>query len=77
MSGILSDSDQLLTLPAQVSPRYLTDLQVTMIDEAIGSLGEYGELRLVIEKGRLRFVITYKSFDVLKYTPGMIAGKSG
>ena len=58
---------------------YLTDIsfldprQVKMIDEALSALGEYGELRLVVEKGRLRFIVTQKSFDALKWQPGEIA----
>ena len=40
--------------------------QIEMIDYAIGSVGEYGEVHLIIEKGRLRFLVTKKSFDVLK-----------
>jgi hypothetical protein len=40
--------------------------QIEMIDHAIGSVGEYGEVHLIIEKGRLRFLVTKKSFDVLK-----------
>ena len=47
-----------------------------MIDEALASLGEYGELRLVVEKGRLRFLVTHKSFDTLKWTPGAIFKES-
>jgi hypothetical protein len=43
-----------------------------MIDEALSSLGEYGEVRLVVEKGRLRFLITQKSFDALKWKPGSL-----
>lgn len=43
-----------------------------MIDEALRSLGEYGEVRLVVEKGRLRFLITQKSYDTLKWQPGEI-----
>ncbi len=46
--------------------------QVTMIDEALNSIGEFGEVRLVVEKGRLRFLITNKSFDVLKWQPGSL-----
>ena len=37
-----------------------------MIDYAIDSVGEYGEVHLIIEKGRLRFLVTQKSYDVLK-----------
>ncbi len=40
--------------------------QIEMIDYAIGSVGEYGEVHLIIEKGRLRFLVTQKSYDVLK-----------
>jgi hypothetical protein len=57
--------------------RFLTPQQVAMIDEALSSLGEYGELRLVIEKGRLRFLITNKSFDALKWTPGSLLKDPG
>jgi len=46
---------------------FLDQRQVTMIDEALAALGEFGELRLVVEKGRLRFIITQKSFDALKW----------
>ena len=51
---------------------FLDKRQVNMIDEALSALGEYGELRLVVEKGRLRFIITQKSFDALKWQPGEI-----
>jgi len=44
--------------------------QVTMIDEALSSLGDYGEVRLIVEKGKLRFLVTQKSFDALKWVPG-------
>ena len=49
---------------------FLDDSQVRMIDEALSTLGAYGEIRLVVEKGRLRFVITQKSLDALKWEPG-------
>ena len=51
---------------------FLEDEQIRMIDEALSSLGEYGEVRLVVEKGRLRFLITQKSFDALKWKPGSL-----
>jgi hypothetical protein len=57
------------------SLNFLSQRQVEMIDEALAALGDYGELRLVVEKGRLRFLITQKSFDALKWRPGtMIEG---
>ncbi len=49
---------------------FLKPSQVAMIDEALANLGEYGEVRLVIEKGNLRFLITQKSYDALKWQPG-------
>ena len=52
---------------------FLDQRQVKMIDEALSALGEYGELRLIVEKGRLRFIVTQKSFDALKWQPGEIA----
>ena len=48
--------------------------QLSMIDEALNSLGDYGEVRLIIEKGRLRFLITQKSYDALKWQPGGLSG---
>lgn len=50
--------------------KYLSPNQVHMIDEALASLGDFGEVRLIIEKGRLRFLVTQKSFDALKWQPG-------
>jgi hypothetical protein len=51
---------------------FLDQHQVKMIDEALSALGDYGELRLVVEKGRLRFIVTQKSFDALKWQPGTL-----
>ena len=41
---------------------------IAMIDETLNELGEFGEVRLIVQKGRLRFVITQQSFDALKWT---------
>jgi hypothetical protein len=35
-----------------------------MIDEALCRTGEYGEVRLVVEKGKLRFIVVNTSVDV-------------
>lgn len=51
---------------------FLDSGQVQMIDEALAALGDYGELRLIVEKGRLRFLVTQKSFDALKWQPGTL-----
>lgn len=45
---------------------------IQMIDEALCSLGDYGEVRLVVEKGHLRFLVTQKSYDTLKWYPGSL-----
>jgi len=63
--------------PDSTSPRapefnMLNTHQIEMIQEALRSVGEYGEVRLVVEKGRLRFLITQKSFDTLKWRPGSL-----
>jgi hypothetical protein len=50
--------------------QHLSSNQINMIDEALGSVGEFGEVRLVVEKGRLRFVVTQTSHDALKYKLG-------
>jgi hypothetical protein len=50
--------------------------QVLMIDEALSTLGDYGEIKLIVEKGRLRFIVTQKSFDALKWQPGTL-GENG
>jgi len=54
--------------------RNLTSGQIKMIDEALGAVGEFGEVRLVVDKGRLHFLITQKSYDALKYRSGTING---
>jgi len=56
--------------------RVLSASQVEMIDEALSSVGEFGEVRLIVEKGRLRFVVTEKSFDVLKWQPGTLSSRA-
>lgn len=52
--------------------RFLDISQIIMIDEALTSLGEYGEVRLIVEKGRLRYLVTQKSYDALKWQPGSL-----
>lgn len=54
-------------------PKNIELHQISMIDEALGSLGDYGELRLIVEKGRLRFLVTQKSYDALKWQPGVLS----
>jgi len=55
--------------------KFLDPPQIEMIDEALAALGEFGEVRLVVEKGRLRFVVTQNSHDALKWQPGTLGQK--
>jgi len=52
------------------SLNFLNKRQIAMIDEALSVLGEFGEIRLIVEKGRLRFIVTQTSIDALKWQPG-------
>jgi hypothetical protein len=52
----------------------LTKQQILMIEEAIASVGEFGEVHLVVEKRRLRFVVTKTSHDAIRYERGEFTG---
>lgn len=45
----------------------LTEEQVAMIEEALARVGEFGEVHLKVEKGRLRFICVEQSFDALRW----------
>ena len=49
---------------------FLLPHNVKMIDEALASLGDFGEVHLIVQKGRLRFIVTQKSFDTFRWQPG-------
>jgi hypothetical protein len=70
----MRDNFQKLPTSGYVAPAtgFLDSKQVAMIEEALASLGEFGEVRLVVEKGRLRYLVTQKSFDAQKWRPGAI-----
>ena len=38
-----------------------------MIDDALTDVGEFGEVRLIVTKGRLRFVVTQQSHDAIQW----------
>ena len=50
--------------------KHLGSKHILMINEALGLIGEFGEVHLKVENGRLRFVTTQTSHDALKYQPG-------
>lgn len=43
---------------------FLTRQNVRRVDEALSRLGPYGEVRLIVVKGRLRFIQTMRSEEV-------------
>lgn len=47
-------------------PVNLTEEQLRLIDQALGSIPDFGEVRLVVEKGKLRFLVVQKSYDAIK-----------
>jgi len=57
------------------SLNFLKMRQVIMIDEALAALGDYGEIRLIVEDGRLRYVVTQTSIDAIKWQPGSLKAK--
>jgi hypothetical protein len=46
--------------------RFLKPQQIILLDEALSTLGEFGELHLVVVKGSLRFIVVQKSYDANK-----------
>jgi hypothetical protein len=48
--------------PAVMKLRTLTPEQVVRIDEVLTSLGDYGEVHLIKQKGELRYINRVESF---------------
>ncbi len=46
--------------------KFLSPRQIFMLDDALANLGEFGEVRLVVRKSRLRFVVIEKNYDAVK-----------
>lgn len=44
----------------------LTPQQIGVIDKALSDIGPFGEVRIVKTKGRVRFIETVQSRDLLK-----------
>ena len=61
--------------PHNLKPlKFLSLAQVEMIDEALEAVAPFGEVQLIVEKGRLRFVVTKNSHDALNWHPDSIRG---
>ncbi len=50
-------------------PPALTAEQIKLIDRALTEVGDFGEVRLIVEKGRLRFIQRVTSEEVAVTTP--------
>ncbi len=75
----MSNSTQQLEIDSSDNESYalkfLDFTQIPMLDEALHSIGDYGELRLIVERGRLRVVVTQKSYDALNWQPGSLVSQ--
>lgn len=56
---------------AKVSaPEMLTAEQVAQIDRLLEQVGEFGEVHLIVRKGKLRFISKVESLDALAAEQG-------
>ncbi len=46
----------------------LSKQQITLIEKALQSIPDFGEIRLIVEKGNLRFLVIQKSYKALDVT---------
>jgi hypothetical protein len=51
-----------LELPANLRLEFLTPEQVVRIDKVLATVGEYGEVHLIIQKGELRYINRVESY---------------
>lgn len=58
--------DQDTSWPQAFSLKKLTLDQVQHIDDLLASLGEYGEVHLIIQHGELRYINKVESFNAKK-----------
>ncbi|HEX9075502.1 MAG TPA: hypothetical protein VF932_06960 [Anaerolineae bacterium] len=54
--------------------KILKPFDVAAIDEALGQIGLYGEVHLVVENGRLRFIRTVRS-EAVAGAPSIKSGR--
>ncbi|HET7011082.1 MAG TPA: hypothetical protein VFI11_09930 [Anaerolineales bacterium] len=48
--------------------RFLTPKEINVIDDLLASVAPFGEVRLAVQKGKLRFVSSVKSHDAFQLT---------
>jgi hypothetical protein len=54
---------------------FLNAREITMIDDLLAAVAPFGEVRLAVRKGRLRFVSSVKSHDALQLTGEAALGR--
>jgi hypothetical protein len=67
--GITSDSSQASSILQPFKFKKLTLEQIRHIDQVLASLGDYGEVHLVIQHGELRYINKLESFKAWKSGP--------
>ena len=76
MTRQMTETSSNVLIQASDSLKFLSDSQARMIDEALSAVGEFGEVRLVVQKARIRYVVIEKSHDALKWEAGALDRKS-
>ncbi len=56
---------------------FLDQNQINIIDAALASLDQFGEVRLVVENGVLRYIVTQNSVDALKCSTADFKNSNG
>jgi hypothetical protein len=69
MSQMKTSSGKDIGPPQVLKLKKLTVDQVKHIDEVLASLGDYGELHLIIQNGELRYINKVESFSARKSEP--------
>jgi hypothetical protein len=67
--GIPSDSSQASSILQLFKFKKLTLEQIRHIDQVLASLGDYGEVHLVVQHGELRYINKLESFKAWKSEP--------
>jgi hypothetical protein len=62
MKAQVSEPNRVIQV-AQSVLKVLSHAQVRQIDQMLSELGPYGELHLIVRKGKLRFIEKVESFD--------------
>jgi len=58
---MIQEPKKKITLPVEMELCQLTPKLIKQIDDAINYIGKYGEVRIVVENGHLRYINVLKS----------------